>query len=92
MKVLKTGASLVGAGQKCCKMLEHFAILLTCIKQLPVLKTYFLSSFEWPLKTGLTVFVAYEPCQEKICFLTSQAQTKLYSHAQKMTHRLEILD
>ena len=35
--------------------LGHFAILLTCTKELPVLKTYVLSSFEWLLKTGLTV-------------------------------------
>ena len=34
---------------------EHSAILLTFIKQLKVLKTNFLSSFEWPLMTGLTV-------------------------------------
>ena len=35
--------------------LEHSAILLTCIKQLSILKTNFLSSFEWPLKTCFTV-------------------------------------
>ena len=36
---------------------EHSAILLTCIKRfLSVLKTYFQSSFEWPLKTGFSVF------------------------------------
>ena len=33
---------------------EHSAILSTCIKRLPVLKTN-LSSFEWLFKTGLTV-------------------------------------
>ena len=31
---------------------EHSAVLLTCIKRLSVLKTYFWSSFEWSLKTG----------------------------------------
>ena len=37
--------------------LEHSAILLTSInKQKSVLKTNFLSSFEWPLKTGFTVW------------------------------------
>ena len=35
--------------------LEHSAILLTCIKRYSVLKTNFLCSFEWPLKTGYTV-------------------------------------
>ena len=34
---------------------KHSAILLTCIKGLSVLKTYFWSSFEWLLKTGFTV-------------------------------------
>ena len=36
--------------------LEHSAILLTCIKRQLVLKTNFLSSFGWLLKTGFTVF------------------------------------
>ena len=36
--------------------LEHSAILLTCIKWQLVLKTNFLSSFGWLLKTGFTVF------------------------------------
>ena len=34
---------------------EHSAILLTCIKLPFVFKTFFLSIFEWPLKTGFTV-------------------------------------
>ena len=37
--------------------LEHSAILLTCIKQLLVLKTNFGLLFEWPLKTGFTVLI-----------------------------------
>ena len=41
---------------------EHSAILLTCIKQLQVLKTYILSSFEWLLKTGLTVYPKFLDC------------------------------
>ena len=36
-------------------LLEHSAILLTCIKGLSVLKTNFGHFFEWPLKTGFTV-------------------------------------
>ena len=34
---------------------EHSAILLTFIKQPFVFKTFVLSIFEWPLKTGFTV-------------------------------------
>ena len=42
------------AGQKYCRMLqgEHSAILLTCIKLPNGFKTFVLSIFEWPLKTG----------------------------------------
>ena len=35
--------------------MEHSAILSTCLKLLFVFKTGVLSSFECPLKTGLTV-------------------------------------
>ena len=48
------GGLWVNAGQKYYRM--HFAILLTCIKRLSVLKTYFRVFFAWPLETGLTVF------------------------------------
>ena len=34
---------------------EHYAILLTCTKLPPVLKTFVLSIFEWPHKTGFTI-------------------------------------
>ena len=34
---------------------EHSAILLTCIQLPSVFKTFVLSIFEWPLKTGFTV-------------------------------------
>ena len=34
---------------------SHSAILLTCTKLPPVFKTFVLSIFEWPLKTGFTV-------------------------------------
>ena len=36
---------------------EHSAMLLTCTKLPPVFKTFVLSIFEWPLKTGFTVHV-----------------------------------
>ena len=47
----------LNAGQKYCRMLhgEHSAILLTFIKLPFAIKTYVLSFFEWPLKTGFTV-------------------------------------
>ena len=35
---------------------EHSAILSTFIKLLFVIKIFVLSMFEWPLKTGFTVF------------------------------------
>ena len=58
--VFKTDYRLsLNAGQKYCRMLqgEHSAILLTFIKcKLPfAIKTFVLSIFEWPLKTGFTV-------------------------------------
>ena len=46
----------LNAGQR-----EHSAILLTCIKLPFVFKIYVLSIFEWPLKTGFTVFVNLLP-------------------------------
>ena len=48
---------LLNAGQKYCRMLplEHSAILLTFIKLPFVIKIFFLSFFEWLLKTGFTV-------------------------------------
>ena len=36
---------------------EHSAILLTVIKLPFVIKIFVLSIFEWPLKTGFTVYV-----------------------------------
>ena len=35
---------------------EHSAVLLTCIKLPNGVKTFVLSLFEWPLKTGFTVY------------------------------------
>ena len=37
---------------------EHSAILSTCIKLPSVFKTFVLSFFEWPLKTGFTVLIS----------------------------------
>ena len=56
-KIVKDWLSL-NAGQKYCRMLqrEHTAILSTFIKLPFVIKTFVLSIFEWPLKTGFTVF------------------------------------
>ena len=48
----------LNAGQKHCRMLqlEHSAILLTCIELPHGFKTFVLTIFEWPLKTGFTVY------------------------------------
>ena len=48
----------LNAGQKCCRMLqgEHSAILSTFIMLPFVIKIFALSIFEWPLKTGFTVY------------------------------------
>ena len=48
----------LNAGQKYCRMLqgEHSAILSTFIKLQFVIKIFVLSIFEWPLKTGFTVY------------------------------------
>ena len=47
----------LNAGQKYCRMLhgEHSAILSTFIKLPFAIKTFVLSIFEWPLKTGFSV-------------------------------------
>ena len=47
----------LNAGQKNCRMLqgEHSVILSTFIKPPFVISIFVLSTFEWPLKTGLTV-------------------------------------
>ena len=37
------------------KSIAECSLLSTCIKLPPVFKTFALSSFEWPLKTGFTV-------------------------------------
>ena len=52
----------LNAGQMYCRMLqgEHFAILLTFIKLLFVIKIFVLSIFEWPVYTGFTVSNKYK--------------------------------
>ena len=40
-----------------CSLLEHSTIRLTCIKRPSVNKTFVLSIFEWPLKTGSTYVI-----------------------------------
>ena len=49
--------SSLNGGQMYCRMLhgEHSAILSTFIKLPFVMKTFVLSVFEWPLRTGFTV-------------------------------------
>ena len=48
----------LNAGQRYCRMLqiEHTAILSTFIKLPFAIKIFVLSIFEWPLKTGFTIF------------------------------------
>ena len=50
---------LLNAGQKYCRMLqgEHTAILSTFIKLAFVIKTFVLSIYKWPLKTGFSVII-----------------------------------
>ena len=56
----------LNAGQKYCRMLqwEHPAILLTFIKLPFVIKTYVLSSFEWPPKDR---FYSISFSEDKFC-------------------------
>ena len=46
----------LNAGQKYCRMLQHSAILSTFIKLSFVIQTYVLSTLEWVLCTGFTVY------------------------------------
>ena len=72
-----------------CSILEHSAILLTCIKWKLVLKKHFWSYFEWPLKTGFTVVsnmlihiwaLAWDFQQCGLCY--QQSLRSAYSYAQ----------
>ena len=62
--------------------MQNAAILLTCIKLPSVFKTFVLSIFEWPLKTGFTVGPEYEKNYRKIVifFLTHQFKHVFWSH------------
>ena len=40
----------------------HSAVPLNCIELLHGFKTFVLSVFEWPLKTGITVSVLFRTC------------------------------
>ena len=51
-KVLKSRGSLINADQQYCRFDLHLAII--------GLESLFWSSFEWPLKTGLTVYLSYK--------------------------------
>ena len=61
----------LNAGQKYCRMLQgvHSAILLTFIKVPFIINILVLSNFEWPLKTGFTVYIF---CS--LCLLDQQAK------------------
>ena len=77
----------LNAGQKYCRMLhgEHSAVLLTCIKRLSVIKTYFWSSFEWPLKTAFTVFCEWEPVLHQCHLKAAQNATDVIMKIIKMS-------
>ena len=45
------------------KSIQHSAILLNCIKLPHGFKTFALSIFEWPLKTGFTVGTFGQQCK-----------------------------
>ena len=40
--------------------MEHSAVLLTCIKIPHGFQTFVLSTFEWPLKRGFTVYICLQ--------------------------------
>ena len=65
---LKTTGSLMQV-----KSIAKWSMRATCIKRLPTLKTN-LSSFEWLLKTGLTVIFICNWC----CFLRTILQRGVY--------------
>ena len=58
---------LLNAGQKYCRMPQrkHSAILSTFIKLPFTIKTFVLSIFKWPLKTGFTVFLSQVGLQKR---------------------------
>ena len=65
-KILMTNGSLMKVESIAeCPPLEHPAILLTFIKRLLVLKTNFMSFWEWLFYTGFTVL--YHSIAEHVC-------------------------
>ena len=68
---------LVNAAQKYFRMIqgEHSAILSNFIKLLLVFKTFFLTIFEWLLKTGFTVCSTVGLIPVLICFSKSVPMT-----------------
>ena len=63
--------------------MEHSAILLNCIKLPTVFKTFDLSFFGWPLKTGFTV-----PC----FFINTKFQANNYSSVASVVEQARTLD
>ena len=61
----------LNAGQTYCRMLhgEHFAIPLTFIKLPFAIKTFVLSIFERPLKTGFTVSRFFKSSPQHLLFI-----------------------
>ena len=53
---------------------EHSAILLTFIKLPSVIKIFVLSIFEWPLKTGFTVYIGNSRTL-KFCRISQSVQS-----------------
>ena len=50
---------------------EHSAILPIFIKLPFVFKTFVLSIFEWPLKTGFTVYIPFPAIDDKYCMISA---------------------
>ena len=62
---------------------EHAAILLTFIKQPFVFKTFVLSTFEWQLKTGFTV---YKKNDLFVCFVALRPRSTAMVIAGRSVH------
>ena len=74
----------LNAGQKYCRMLqrEHSALLSAFIKLLFIFKTFVLSIFEWPLKTGFTCF--FEQDHQILVYITFSNNKGSGQSAQKL--------
>ena len=61
--------------------MKHSAVPLTCIKLPHGFKTFVLSIFEWPLKTGFTVFQSsYARDQNRPVSVKMETIAYAYSH------------